>query len=287
MIKLVDNNRTLRFNLVYLKIQGVFMANNFSRYGFLFAICAYSFFLFNSSTMEGEEKSTQEEEIDISKVSEAFGHLIGKNIDTLGIKFDLTSVIKGLKDSADGKTSPMSEVECVQAISAAQEVSFKKQAQENLQKAELFLEKNANDKDIVTLEQGKLQYKITKSGSGTEVQAHNTPLIRYVGKYLDGTIFGSSKEDEMISLDETIPGFNKGLIGMKEGEKRTLFIHPEYGYGTSGYLPPNSLLTFEVELVKANSPKTVDADSLTTSPTKDKSSTQEIATPEFEHEALR
>lgn len=91
----------------------------------------------------------------------------------------------------------------------------------------------------------------------------------------------------MISLDETIPGFNKGLIGMKEGEKRTLFIHPDYGYGTSGYLPPNSLLTFEVELIKANSPKSVETDSLTTSPAKDKTATQEIAGSEFETQALR
>jgi peptidylprolyl isomerase len=39
---------------------------------------------------------------------------------------------------------------------------------------------------------------------------------------------------------------------MQEGEKRTLYIHPEFAYGTKGILPPNSLLTFEVEIVKAN-----------------------------------
>ena len=39
---------------------------------------------------------------------------------------------------------------------------------------------------------------------------------------------------------------------MKEGEKRRLFLHPDLGYGTTGHLPPNSLLIFDVEVVKAN-----------------------------------
>jgi len=39
---------------------------------------------------------------------------------------------------------------------------------------------------------------------------------------------------------------------MKEGEKRTIFVHPSLGYGDKGALLPNSLLTYEVELIKAD-----------------------------------
>lgn len=147
--------------------KGASMTTHFSRFSLLSSIFATTLILSFSSMGECEEKiqEIQDEEVDISKISEAFGHLIGKNIDTLGIKFDLISVIKGLKDSADGIDSPMSEVECVQAISAAQEVSFKKQAQENLQKAEDFLIKNSKEKEIVVVEEGKLQYKIAKNRS--------------------------------------------------------------------------------------------------------------------------
>ncbi len=214
------------------------------------------------------------EDENLEKVSEAFGHLIGKNIDTLGIKFDLKSVIKGLQDSSTGKSAPMSESECIQAISSAQEKAFKNQAVENLKKAEDFLSKNATGEKIVSVGDGKIQYKIEKEGSGDTIKEHDSPLIRYVGKYLDGTVFGSSKEDEMISLDETIAGFSKGLLGMKEGEKRTLYIHPDHAYGTSGYLPPNSLLTFEIDLVKANVPQSLENDTLSATPAEEK---QEIA----------
>ena len=68
---------------------------------------------------------------DILKVSEAFGHLIGKNLESLGFEFDMTQVIKGMEDSVAGKESPMNETECVQAISIVQEEAFQKLAKKN------------------------------------------------------------------------------------------------------------------------------------------------------------
>ncbi len=247
---------------------------------------AFIFFCLMALPLFSEEvaaPAAQAEEESFDQVSEAFGHLIGKNIDTLGIKFDLKKVIKGLQDSSEGKIAPMSESECIQAISSAQEKAFKSQAIENLKKAEDFLNKNSKAENVVTVEDGKVQYKIEKTGNGEEIKEHYSPLIRYVGKYLDGTVFGASKEDEMISLDETIAGFSKGLLGMKEGEKRTLFIHPDYAYGTSGYLPPNSLLTFEIDLVKANIPQNVENETLSVNPSEEK---QEIAS-DIQTEVIR
>jgi len=203
-----------------------------------------------------------ENQKEVGKVSEAFGHLIGKNIDTIGIDFDMELVMKGLRDASMGKTSPMTEEECIGAISSAQESAFKHKAEANLKNAEEFLKGNAKQKNIVSIADGKIQYKIEKKGKGQEVEPNSSPVIHYVGKYLDGTVFGESSEDEVISLDGTIQGFQKGLVGMKEGETRTLYIHPELGYGTQGYLPPNSLLTFEIEIVKANAPKEESADNL-------------------------
>ena len=206
-----------------------------------------------------EEAKPAEKELDLGKISESFGHLIGKNLENLDIEFDMQRVVQGLQDSLAGKVAPLSETECVQAISLIQESTFKKLSETNLKAAEAFLVKNAKEKGVSQIEVGKLQYKIETVGTGTVVGANDSPLIRYTGKFLDGQVFGQSKEDEMISLNETIAGFSKGIVGMKEGEKRTLYIHPELGYGTNGYLPPNSLLTFEIEVVKANAPKVIEA----------------------------
>jgi len=210
-----------------------------------------------------QQESKKEAEIDINKISEAFGHLIGKNLENLGFEFDMKQVIQGLQDSLAGKTSPMNETECVQAISLVQEDAFQKLATKNLESANAFLTENVKQEGIIEIEKNKLHYHIEKAGTGATVQEHDTPMIRYTGKFIDGKVFGSSKEDELISLDETIAGFSKGIIGMKEGEHRILYIHPELGYGMTGYLPPNSLLVFDIEVVKANATPEQEA-SLTT-----------------------
>lgn len=204
----------------------------------------------------------QEENIDIKKISSTFGHLIGKNLEVLGVELDIDHLIQGLKDSFAGKEPPMSESECTQVIAKIQEKMLTKKAETNLKIAEEFLSSNKTQEGIRELENGKLQFKIEKEGTGAIIEEHFSPTIRYTGKFLDGKILGSSQEDQVISLDETIPGLSKGILGMKEGELRTLYIHPDLAYGTTGYIPPNSLLTFEVELIKAN----------TTAPTQDTSS---------------
>jgi peptidylprolyl isomerase len=223
---------------------------------------------------------------DVAKISEAFGHLLGKNLDSMGMKFDVAKVIQGLQDATQGKSAPMTEMECVQAITAVQETVYKEAAAENLKEAETFLETNKAESGIHVLEEGKVLYKITHEGKGAVIDENSAPLIKYTGKFLNGSIFGASKEEEMVHLDETIPGFSKGLLGMKEGEKRTIYIHPDLGYGVHGDLPPNSLLTFEIEVVQANAPHAESLDALSPTTPKVKGN-PEVASPFEEPRVIR
>lgn len=193
---------------------------------------------------------------DILKVSQAFGHFIGRNLNSPGVKFDLESIIAGMRDGAAGKPAPMSDKEYEELMTVLQEKSFKTLSETNLALAKEFLTKNAKAEGVIEIQPGKLQYIILQQGSGASVAAHATPKINYTGKYLDGTIFGTSEDVNgpiAVPLDQTIPGFSEGIAGMKEGEKRRLFVHPDLGYGTSGHLPPNALLIFDIELIKADS----------------------------------
>ena len=214
----------------------------------LFILFALFSFMFVSNVYA---KSASEYEVDVKKVSKTFGYFIGKNLEAPTFKFDLDSIILGMKDAVAGKPAPMPEDEYEKAITKIQEKAFNNLSKTNLDKANEFMIKNANEKGIIEVEKGKLQYKINKEGDGQELLENMVPVIHYTGTFLDGTVFGGSLDGEPISLsiDQAIPGF-KGLNGMKIGEKRTLYIHPDLGYGTKGHLPPNSLLIFDVELIR-------------------------------------
>lgn len=193
-------------------------------------------------------------DVDMKKLSEAFGHFIGRNLKSPGVTFDLDSIIKGMREGAEGKPAPLSDQEYEVMMLKVQELAFNRLAEDNLKAAETFMAKNAQDKSVKSLVPGKLQYIVIQEGTGTPVQEHGTPSIKYTAKYLDGTVFDSSEAAGgpiTIPLDQTIPGFSKGISGMKEGEKRKLFVHPDLAYGKTGQLPPNSALVFEVEVVKA------------------------------------
>lgn len=211
----------------------------------------------NHDASKTEQTSAQadNDNADMIKLSEAFGHFIGRNLNSPGMKFDLEAIIKGMRNGAAGNPAPMADQEYEALLMKMQEKAFKQISDANLKAANEFLETNKSKPDVKEIEPGKLQYTILQEGTGQAVEEHNAPQIHYVGKYIDGTTFSSSQDaggPVTLPLDQTIPGFSKGLLGMKEGEKRRLFVHPDLAYGTMGQLPPNSLLIFDIEVIKAN-----------------------------------
>ena len=201
------------------------------------------------------EVGQDNEQEDLLKLSEAFGHFIGRNLKNPGINFDLERIIKGMRDGSAGKPPPLSDEEYERLMAIYQSKAYMEVSEQNLKAAADFMTKNAQKSEIVEIEPGKLQYQILEEGFGGRVKEDGTPMINYEGTFLDGTVFGSSEQAGgpiTVPLDQTIPGFNKGLVGMFEGEKRRLFVHPDLGYGTSGQLPPNTMLIFDIEVLKAD-----------------------------------
>ena len=67
------------------------------------------------------------------------------------------------------------------------------------------------------------------------VENGNTVSVHYTGTLNDGTQFDSSREREPLSFlvgdGQVIPGFESAVLGMQEGETKTITILAENAYG--------------------------------------------------------
>lgn len=93
--------------------------------------------------------------------------------------------------------------------------------------------------------------------SSASVAAGDTILVHYIGGFLDGKVFDSSYERNQpftlqVGAGQVIPGFERGVVGMKVGGKRKILIPSDLAYGPQGAgpIPPNTPLIFEVELLE-------------------------------------
>jgi FKBP-type peptidyl-prolyl cis-trans isomerase len=118
------------------------------------------------------------------------------------------------------------------------------------------IDDKAKDDSNIKTEENKTSIKnmekISKNG--------DVLVMNYTGRLTNGTVFDSNVDPKFnhvepfkftLGAGQVIKGWDEGLLGMKIGEKKTLTIPPEKGYGSRAVstIPANSTLIFEVELV--------------------------------------
>ena len=71
----------------------------------------------------------------------------------------------------------------------------------------------------------------------SKVETGKTIKVNYTGKFEDGTVFDTSLVEggeplkTVLGQGNLIPRFEKGLLGMNQGENKTIEIDPVEGYG--------------------------------------------------------
>lgn len=206
------------------------------------------------------EKST-----DSQKVGYSFGYLMGKSNANAIDDLDLDTFMQGFKQGFGGQEPHLTNEQMVQVLSqykkrveAEELVAFQKVANNNLQEGNAFLVANAKKASIQSTQSG-LQYEVLKQGNGKKANATSNVKVHYEGRLLDGTIFDSSiarDEPVTLSLDKVIKGWQEGVQIMPEGSKYRFFIPAKLAYGEIGsgeFIPPNSTLIFDIELIKVES----------------------------------
>ena len=107
-------------------------------------------------------------------------------------------------------------------------------------------------------ESSGLKIEDIKVGTGAEATPGHMVRVHYTGVLENGTKFDSSVDrgepfEFPLGAGRVIEGWDRGVVWMKEGGVRRLTIPPELGYGHRGAgnaIPPDSVLIFEIELLK-------------------------------------
>jgi peptidylprolyl isomerase len=105
-----------------------------------------------------------------------------------------------------------------------------------------------------------MEFKIEdfEIGTGKETIKGALLVVNYTGYLEEGTTFDSTQSKGrpfqfVFGTGRVIKGWDLGLVGMREGGKRKLYIPAQLGYGersVGSIIPPHSNLIFEVELLE-------------------------------------
>jgi FKBP-type peptidyl-prolyl cis-trans isomerase len=113
---------------------------------------------------------------------------------------------------------------------------------------------NIEEPELVEIEKG-LKYRDLREGNGEAANASQMLTLHFNGWLPDGTLFETTRTRSPITvtMDSAIPGWTKGIPGMKPGGVRRLVIAPELAYGAQARqkVPANSIVIFDIELISA------------------------------------
>lgn len=107
----------------------------------------------------------------------------------------------------------------------------------------------------------KLVVKDLITGTGPVAKSGSTVVMNYTGELYKGDkVFDSSWKRHQtfgpftLGQGAVIPGWDKGIVGMRVGGRRELIIPANLAYGKSGSgstIPPNAALVFVVDLLSS------------------------------------
>jgi FKBP-type peptidyl-prolyl cis-trans isomerase len=176
---------------------------------------------------------------------------------------DTEAFLKGFMSAFKGGKPELAEEKLQAAMQALGDLLQKREkdvAAANLANGQKFLEENKKRQGVVTTASG-LQYEVLAKGGDQKYvapkegeQDNKEFMVNYKGTLIDGTEFDASPAGQPVPMTlQVVPGFKEALTTMPVGAKWKLFLPSALAYGEerrSAEIAPNSVLIFELELVK-------------------------------------
>ena len=231
----------MKKNILYLVVAGLLMAAS-------------------SSCQQGGPANVKLE-TKVDSVSYAIGILVGSNNNQQlknvpgNDKMNIEALASAFRSISMGEETKISEEDAQGLVQRFFTEAGEREAQENLEAGNKFLEENKARDGVQTTESG-LQYEIITEGTGEKPTAEDRVRVHYHGTLIDGTVFDSSVdrgEPVVFGVTQVIPGWTEALQMMPVGSKWKIYLPANLAYGergAGGDIGPNSALIFEVELLE-------------------------------------
>lgn len=211
--------------------------------------------------------------LDLSSETNRFSYALGLEIGTSlkqiseNTELNLDLVERGIRDQVGGVKAQLSDSASMTVkrkvfmeMQGKQQKKAGEKGKKNLAEEEAFLAKNKTKSGVITTPSG-LQYEVLAKGTGKSPSPTDQVSVHYKGTLLDGTEFDNSYsrgEPANFQVGGVIPGWAEALQLMSAGGKYKLYVPSKLAYGeqgAGGKIEPNSLLIFEVELLKIGAPE--------------------------------
>jgi FKBP-type peptidyl-prolyl cis-trans isomerase len=211
--------------------------------------------MFTSACAADTEEAKVTPATEEDKVFYFLGTAIYENLAMLELSdAEAEQVVAGLRDSLAGEAQELDETVYGPKLRAVTEARIQAADQRRMAEEQAYADEMAATDGAVKTDSG-LVYIETVAGAGAQPDATSTVVAHYTGTLVDGRVFDSSVDRGQpleIGLNQVIPCWTEGMAMMKVGGKAKLVCPPDIAYGPrgQGMIPPNAILTFEVELLE-------------------------------------
>lgn len=161
-------------------------------------------------------------------------------------KFDIQSVIQGMTDAHKGKAHRFPNSDNVHyGFFASLSRGFKR-----IDEANQLFSQLSGDPGYQAVIPNRVLFKVVENGQGDMLSIQNkATLALRIQDPEDDVLTDKWDVPEQIDISETLPAFALAIQGMKIGEKREIYIHPDYAYGLYTPLEKGIYLKCQVKLL--------------------------------------
>lgn len=185
----------------------------------------------------------------VTPVEGALAEVFYEELQKYPQEFRISRVAHAMENLVNGKIAPQKEEERDRILIDFSAEHAEKNAAESLEQAETYLSRIAKQHNIIPIVEGRVYAEVLEEGDGDTVTGTDVVSLYFKQYDKKGGVIKDSGEQKpfLIPLSRMIKGFRLGMEGSKIGEKRKIYIHPEYGFGKLGRGEElNQLLIYEV-----------------------------------------